>query len=218
MPWATLPRVPIEWPSAWTRPTPVPLAWPTPARCEAISICERASRSEPSATARRSHVPTVRITPSAIASANGFGLAERSDSSECVIASIPVAAVAAGGRPTVSDGSEMVATGRASRMADVALAPGRLVGDDAERVGLGAGAGGGRDGDERPTGGEVGAVVFEAQHRQRLEPGDAEQPGGHRRPAGKAVGLTPHVGNTSLIKSSAVASLRTSRRTKRVGP
>ena len=34
-------------------------------------------------------------------------------------------------------------------MADVALAAGRLVGDDRERVGLGAGAGGRRDGDDR---------------------------------------------------------------------
>ena len=90
----------------------MPLAWPTPARCEAISIWERASRSDPSATARRSHVPTVRITPSAIASANGFGFADNSDSSEWVIASMPVAAVAAAGRPTVRTGSRMVATGR----------------------------------------------------------------------------------------------------------
>ena len=52
------------------------------------------------------------MTPSAIASANGFGLADRSDSSEWVIASIPVAAVAAGGRPTVRAGSRIVATGR----------------------------------------------------------------------------------------------------------
>ena len=74
VPWATRPRVPIAWPRAWTRPTPVPLACPTPARCEAMSICERASRSVPSATARRSHGPTVRMTPRAIASANGFGL------------------------------------------------------------------------------------------------------------------------------------------------
>ena len=65
----------------------------------------------PSATAARSQSPTVRMTPSAIASANGFGLADRSDSSEWVIASIPVAAVAAGGRPTVRAGSRIVATG-----------------------------------------------------------------------------------------------------------
>ena len=149
VPWATLPRVPIEWPSAWTSPTPVPLAWPTPARCEASSICERASRSEPSATARRSHVPTVRMTPSAIASANGFGLADRSDSSEWVIASIPVAAVTAGGRPTVRPGSRMVVTGSSDGMADVVLAPDLLVGDDREAVRLGAGAGRRRDRDDR---------------------------------------------------------------------
>ena len=65
----------------------------------------------PSATARRSHVPTVRITPRAIASANGFGLADSSDSSEWVIASTPVAAVTAGGSPTVRPGSRIVVTG-----------------------------------------------------------------------------------------------------------
>ena len=61
--------------------------------------------------ARAATSPIVRMTPSAIASANGFGLADRSDSSEWVIASIPVAAVAAGGRPTVRAGSRIVATG-----------------------------------------------------------------------------------------------------------
>ena len=89
----------------------MPLACPTPARCEAISIWDRASMSVPSATARRSHVPMVRMTPSAIASANGLGLAESSDSSEWVIASMPVAAVAAGGSPRVSAGSRIVVTG-----------------------------------------------------------------------------------------------------------
>ena len=61
---------------------------------------------------RRQPRPTVRMTRSAIASANGFGLADRSDSIEWVIASTPVAAVAAGGRPTVRAGSRMVQTGR----------------------------------------------------------------------------------------------------------
>ena len=51
------------------------------------------------------------MTPSAIASANGFGFAERSDSSEWVIASMPVAAVAAGGSPTVRPGSRIVTRG-----------------------------------------------------------------------------------------------------------
>ena len=106
----------------------------------------------PSATARAAATsPTVRMTPSAIASANGFGLRDSSDSSEWVIASTPVAAVAAGGRPTVSAGSRIVAAGSSDRMADVALAAGRLVGDDAEAVGLGAGPGRRRDGDDRPA-------------------------------------------------------------------
>ena len=76
-----------------------------------MSICERASRSDPSATAWRSQVPIVRMTPRAIASANGLGLADSSDSSEWVIASTPVAAVADGGSPAVKAGSRIVATG-----------------------------------------------------------------------------------------------------------
>ncbi len=51
------------------------------------------------------------MTPRAIASANGFGLADSSDSSEWVIASTPVAAVTAGGSPTVRPGSRIVVTG-----------------------------------------------------------------------------------------------------------
>ena len=65
----------------------------------------------PSATARRSQRSTVRMTPIAIASANGFGFADSSDSSEWVIASTPVAAVTAGGSPTVRPGSRIVAFG-----------------------------------------------------------------------------------------------------------
>ncbi len=76
-----------------------------------MSSCDRASRSEPSATARGSQSATVRITWSASASANGFGLRDSSDSSEWVMASTPVAAVAAGGRPTVSAGSRIVQVG-----------------------------------------------------------------------------------------------------------
>ena len=56
--------------------------------------------------------PTVRMAPSAIASANGFGFFDRSDSSEWVIASTPVAAVGSGGRPSVSSGSRIASRGR----------------------------------------------------------------------------------------------------------
>ena len=55
------------------------------------------------------------MTCRAIASPNGFGLRESSDSIEWVIASTPVAAVTEGGMPTVSPGSRMVATGRRER-------------------------------------------------------------------------------------------------------
>ena len=57
-------------------------------------------------------MPTVRMTWSASASAYGFGLADRSDSMEWVMASMPVAAVVAAGRPTVSAGSRIVQAGR----------------------------------------------------------------------------------------------------------
>ena len=85
---------------AWTSPTPVPLAWPRPARCDASNSWLRASMSDPSAIAMGSQAATVRMTPSAMASANGFGLRERRLSRLWVIASTPVAAVTAGGRPT----------------------------------------------------------------------------------------------------------------------
>ena len=78
--------------------------------------------------------PTVRMTPSAIASANGFGLADSSDSSEWVIASI---AGRGGRRRRQPDGQRRVEDRRhrqQRRMADVVLAAGRLVGDDAEAV------------------------------------------------------------------------------------
>ena len=51
------------------------------------------------------------MTPSAIASANGLPFRDSSDSSEWVIASTPVAAVTAGGSPTVSAGSRIVVAG-----------------------------------------------------------------------------------------------------------
>ena len=70
------------------------------------------SRSDPSAIARGSHSWTVRITPTAIDSANGLPFRDSSDSSEWVIASTPVAAVTPGGSPTVSSGSRIVVTGR----------------------------------------------------------------------------------------------------------
>ena len=58
---------------------------------------------------------TVRMTCRAIASPNGFGLRESSDSIEWVIASTPVAAVTEGGSRRSVPGSRMVATGRRER-------------------------------------------------------------------------------------------------------
>ncbi len=69
-------------------------------------------------------------------------------------------------------------------MADVALATGRLVGDHAERIRLGAGAGGRRDGDEGTTGGQRRAVVVELPDGQRVVGGpEVERLGGVHRGA-----------------------------------
>ena len=128
------PRVPSACPSACTSPTPVPLAWPTPARCEAISICERASRSVPSATARGSHVadrPDHAERRSPRRTGSGWPTAAtRASGSSRRCRSRP-SRPAAGRRSAPGRGSSR--RGRQRRMADVALAPGRLVGDDAER-------------------------------------------------------------------------------------
>ena len=163
---------------------PVPLAWPTPARCEATSICERASRSDPSAIAEGSHSCTVRITPRAIASANGLPFRDSSDSSEWVIASTPVAAVTSAGSRTVRLRVEDRRHGQQRGMADVVLPPDLLVRDHREGVRLGAGAGGRRDGDDRPAGDEIRAVVFEVPDRSIVGGAQIDRLGGvHRRAA-----------------------------------
>ena len=66
---------------------------------------------DPSSTATGSHEATVRITWSAMPSANGFGFRDSRLSSEWVIASTPVAAVTSGGTPTVSSGSRIATRG-----------------------------------------------------------------------------------------------------------
>ena len=69
-------------------------------------------------------------------------------------------------------------------MADVALAAGRLVGDDRERVRLGAGAGRRRDGDDGPAGGQVRAVVLQVPDGQVVRGAQVERLGRvHRRAA-----------------------------------
>ena len=74
-------------------------------------MCQRASPSVPSATARSMN-RVARATPSrAMASAGGFTRGARKVSMQCVRASIPVAAVRPRGRPSVRSGSQMATRG-----------------------------------------------------------------------------------------------------------
>ena len=166
-------------------------------------------RRRPSAATR----PTVRMTPSAVDSANGFGLAERSDSSEWVMASMPVAAVDGRRQPDGQRRVEDRGDREQGRMADVALAAGRLVGDHAERIRLGAGPGGRRNGDEGTTGGQRRAVVVELPDGQRVVGGpQVERLGGvHRRAA------ADRHDDRALEAEGAAAPPRHARRSRRPG-
>ena len=69
-------------------------------------------------------------------------------------------------------------------MADVALAPGILVGDDGEGVRLGSGPGGRRHGDERPPRRQSRPVVLELPDREVVDGAQVERLRGiHRRAA-----------------------------------
>ncbi len=129
-----------------------------------MSICERASRSDAVGDRPREPLadrPDRPGTPSP--RRTGSGSRDSFDSIEWVIASTPVAAVAAGGSPTVRAGSRIVQTGSTRRVADIVLASGDLVGDDAERVAFGPGPGGRRDGDDRAARVEVLTVIAEGE-------------------------------------------------------
>ena len=62
---------------------------------------------------------------------------------------MPVPAVIAGGMPTVSSGSQITDLRHHLRVEDDLLGVGRVVGEDGGAADLGAGAGGGRHGDDR---------------------------------------------------------------------
>ena len=149
-----------------------------------MSICERASRSVPSATARRSQRSTVRMTPIAI------GLGERVRVRRQERLERMGHRVDAGGRRDdrrQPDGQARIEDRRLRQqagMADVALASGRLVRDHAEAVGLGPGPRGRRDRDEGPAGRQVRAVVLEVPDRHRIHRQQVQRLGGiHRRTA-----------------------------------
>lgn len=77
-----------------------------PPSSDAIIICQRASRLEPSATALGSHLAALSMQSRAMASAGGLTVGEQKVSIPWLSASIPVAAVRRGGRLRVSSGSQ----------------------------------------------------------------------------------------------------------------
>ena len=86
---------------------------------------------------------------------------------------MPVPAVSAGGRPTVSSGSQITCAGSILGVEDHLLGLGREVGDHPGAADLGAGAGGGRHRDDRRDAGGIGAGppvadVLEVPHRPGL--------------------------------------------------
>src|SRR6184192_3344512 len=77
----------------------------------AASMRERASRSLPLSQARGRYVWISLIPSSATPSASGWNPGAQNASKQCTKASMPVAAVIAGGRPTVSSGSLITTPG-----------------------------------------------------------------------------------------------------------
>ena len=142
--------MPIAWPRAWTRPTPVPLAWPTPARCEAIEHLR--ARLEVRAVRDRPRQPR-RDGPD---DAERHRLGERvrvarQERFERVGHGVDPGRGGRGRRQ--ADGQRRVEDRRdreQRRVADVVLAPGVLVGDDRRsELRLGAGPGRRRHRDDR---------------------------------------------------------------------
>ncbi len=84
----------------------------SPAVRLACIIPQRASTSPPSATARRRYSATRRAPSSAIASDAGLASAQCSESTACESASMPVAAVSAGGIDSVRSGSTSATRGQ----------------------------------------------------------------------------------------------------------
>ena len=89
----------------------------------ALIMWKRASRSLPSRVAR-SMWAQARSRPSrAMPSAGGLTAGAMNVSMQCAIASMPVAAVRNGGRPSVSSGSQMAALGTRCQLWKPSLRP-----------------------------------------------------------------------------------------------
>ena len=123
----------------------------------------RASRFAPSSTATGQPLRHGPDHVRAIASANGFGLRDRRDSSEWVMRVDAGRGGRAGRQPDRQLGVQHRCDRQDARVADVRLPPGGLVGDHAVGVRLGARAGGRRHGDERQSGRQPRFVVAEGQ-------------------------------------------------------
>src|SRR2546423_1803338 len=128
----------------------------------AASMRERASRSLPSSQARGRCTWISLIPSSAMPSASGWNPGAQNASKQCTKASIPVAAVIAGGRPTVSSGS-LIHSRHHLRVEDDFLLVGGFIDDHAGAAHLGARAGGGWNRDYRCDAARLGACPPVAQ-------------------------------------------------------
>ena len=100
---------PSEWLRLCTQPRPF---WNASAPCiEALIMFRRASRSPGVAVARSMWRQARRRPSSAMPSAGGLKAGAMKVSMQCAIASMPVAAVSIGGRPSVSSGSHSATRG-----------------------------------------------------------------------------------------------------------
>ena len=150
---------PRLWLRLCTQPRPF---WNAIAPCMlALIMLQRASRSLPSRVARSMCAQARSRPSSAMPSAGGLTAGAMKVSMQCAIASMPVAAVSAGGRPSVSSGSQIAVLRHQVPAVEAELA---AVVDDDDRAArdLAAGAGGGRHRDQRraPVG-DLRAAAFD---------------------------------------------------------
>ena len=97
-----------------------------PAIQDALCICARAFRSDPSVTHRSRKSKTVRMDFSAKASVKSLAFVETNASIACVRTSIPVSAVIFGGTVSVSSGSRNTTSGVRSSSTSGYLTPAAL--------------------------------------------------------------------------------------------
>ena len=132
--------------SPWTQPRPF---WNAIAPCMHALIMCSAPRGRCRRGSRARCAPRRARRPSrAMPSAGGFTAGAMKVSMQCAIASMPVAAVRSGGRPSVSSGSQIGGLGHQVPAVEAELAA-VVDDDDGAARHLAAGAGGGRHRDQR---------------------------------------------------------------------